>query len=302
MSAFSKLLLASVALSLSTAAFAQDGLVLRIGLDGGENEADQLRRSECVAEPLKAATGATEVQFFPSPDYNGIIQGLLGGTIDIAIMGASSYAAIELQSPDAVDPVLVAQQADGSTGYHTIMVARSDSGITDLASTEGKKLGFADPDSTSGYLIPNVALPADLGKSIEEFYSETGFGGGHENLVLGVLDGTWDVGTTFGSGQGEFSEGYTSGNLRIMVDKGMLDMDDLVEVWQSPIIPNGPLMVSNKLPAELKDKVTAMFKALPETDFECFDAFTAGGYTNFVDADQQMYQTIIDARKSVIGG
>ncbi|MBJ3784537.1 phosphate/phosphite/phosphonate ABC transporter substrate-binding protein [Devosia sediminis] len=301
MSAIRKLLLASVALSMSTAAFAQDGLVLRIGLDGGENEADQLRRSECVAEPLKAATGATEVQFFPSPDYNGIIQGLLGGTIDIAIMGASSYAAIELQSPDAVDPVLVAQQADGSTGYHTIMVARSDSGITDLASTEGKKLGFADPDSTSGYLIPNVALPADLGKSIEEFYAETGFGGGHENLVLGVLDGTWDVGTTFGSGQGEFSEGYTSGNLRIMVDKGMLDMDDLVEVWQSPIIPNGPLMVSNSLAPEVKQQVTDMFMALPETDFECFDAFTAGGYTKFVEADKALYQTIIDARRSVIG-
>jgi phosphonate transport system substrate-binding protein len=302
MSAIRKILLASVALSMSTAAFAQDVTVLRIGLDGGENEADQLRRSECVAEPLKAATGVSEVQFFPSPDYNGIIQGLLGGTIDIAIMGASSYAAIYLQDPEAVDPVLTTQQADGSSGYHTIMVARADSGITDLASAEGKKLGFADPDSTSGYLIPNVALPVDAGKPIAEFFSETGFGGGHENLVLGVVDGTWDVGTTFGSGQGDFSEGYTSGNLRIMVDKGLLDMDDLVEVWKSPIIPNGPLMVSNDLPADMKEKVTAFFLGLPEADFECFDAFTAGGYTNFVPGGQAMYQTIIDARKSVIGG
>lgn len=302
MSAIRKLLLASVALSMSTAAFAQDVTVLRIGLDGGENESDQLRRSECVAEPLKAATGVSEVQFFPSPDYNGIIQGLLGGTIDIAIMGASSYAAIYLQDPEAVDPVLTTKQADGSTGYHSIMVARADSGITDLASTQGKKLGFADPDSTSGYLVPNVSLPNDLGAPIAEFYSETGFGGGHENLVLGVLDGTWDVGTTFGSGQGEWSEGYTSGNLRIMVDKGLLDMDDLVEVWQSPIIPNGPLMVSNKLPADMKQKVTDFFMALPQTDFDCFDSFTAGGYTEFVPAGQALYQTIIDARKSVIGG
>jgi phosphonate transport system substrate-binding protein len=302
MTAIRKLLLASVAVTLSTTAFAQDVTALRIGLDGGENEADQLRRSECVAEPLKAATGASEVQFFPSPDYNGIIQGLLGGTIDIAIMGASSYAAVYLQDPEAVDPVLTTQQADGSSGYHTIMVARADSGITDLASTKGKKLGFADPDSTSGYLIPKVSLPTDIGAPIEEFYSEVGFGGGHENLVLGVVDGNWDVGTTFGSGQGDFAEGYTSGNLRIMVDKGILDMDDLVEVWKSPIIPNGPLMVSNSLPAETKEQITAFFKALPETDFECFDAFTAGGYTNFIDADQSLYQTIIDARKSVIGG
>jgi len=301
MSAIRKILLASVALTMSTAAFAQDATVLRIGLDGGENESDQLRRSECVVDGLKAATGASDVQFFPSPDYNGVIQGLLGGTIDIAIMGASSYASIYLSDPEAVDPVLTTQQEDGSTGYHTIMVARKDSGITDLPSSKGKKLGFADPDSTSGYLIPSVALPPVLGMPIAEFYSETGFGGGHENLVLGVLDGTWDVGTTFGSGQGDFSEGYTSGNLKIMVDKGLLDMDDLVEVWQSPIIPNGPLMVSNKLSADLKTKVTAFFMDLPKTDFECFDAFTAGGYTNFVPATQEMYQTIIDARKSVIG-
>ena len=302
MTAIRTLLLASVALTMSASAFAQDVNVLRIGLDGGENESDQLRRSECVVDSLKAATGVAEVQFFPSPDYNGVIQGLLGGTIDIAIMGASSYASIYLSDPEAVDPILTTKQQDGSTGYVSIMVARADSGITDLASTQGKKLGFADPDSTSGYLVPNVSLPAALGAPIEEFYSETGFGGGHENLVLGVLDGTWDVGTTFGSGQGEWSEGYTTGNLRIMVDKGMLDMDDLVEVWQSPIIPNGPLMVSNKLSDEMKEKVKAYFVGLPAADFDCFDSFTGGGYVDFAPADQQFYQTIIDARKSVIGG
>ncbi|QDZ09547.1 phosphonate ABC transporter substrate-binding protein [Devosia ginsengisoli] len=302
MTAIRTILLASVALTMSTVAFAQDVNVLRIGLDGGENESDQLRRSECVVDSLKAATGVAEVQFFPSPDYNGVIQGLLGGTIDIAIMGASSYASIYLSDPEAVDPILTTKQQDGSTGYVSIMVARADSGITDLASTKGKKLGFADPDSTSGYLVPNVSLPADLGMPIAEFYSETGFGGGHENLVLGVLDGTWDVGTTFGSGQGAWSEGYTTGNLRIMVDKGLLDMDDLVEVWQSPIIPNGPLMVSNNLSDEMKEKVKAYFVGLPAADFDCFDSFTGGGYVDFAPADQQFYQTIIDARKSVIGG
>jgi phosphonate transport system substrate-binding protein len=302
MTAIRKILLASVALSMTTAAFAQDVSVLRIGLDGGENESDQIRRSECVVDSLKAATGVSEVQFFPSPDYNGVIQGLLGGTIDIAIMGASSYASIYLKDPKAVDPILTTKQEDGSTGYHSVMVARADSGMKVLADSKGKKLGFADPDSTSGYLVPNVSLPADLGMPIADFYSSTGFGGGHENLVLGVLDGTFDVGTTFASGVGEFSDGYTSGNLRIMVDKGLLDMDDLVELWKSPLIPNGPLMVSNKLTDDMKAKVAAYFTGLPKADFECFDSFTGGGYVDFAPANQEFYQTIIDARKSVIGG
>lgn len=298
-----KLLLATVAAgALANAAYAQDVKVLRIGLDGSENEADQIRNTECVAEGLKAATGVENVQIFPSPDYNGVIQGLLGGTIDIASMGASSYAAIYMQAPDAVDPILTYTQSDGSSGYYTIMVASKDSGIKTLADAKGKKLGFADPDSTSGYLVPNVALPAELNMSIKDYFSETGFGGGHENLVLGVLDGKFDVGTTFGSGVGNWEEGYTGGNLHQMVNKGTLDMDDLVEVWKSPLIPNGPLMVSNKLPADMREKIETYFMELPKNDLECFHAYTQGSNKDYIKVDQSFYQTIIDARKSVIGG
>ena len=51
-----KLLLAAVATgALANAAFAQDVKVLRIGLDGSENEADQIRNTQCVADGLKAA-------------------------------------------------------------------------------------------------------------------------------------------------------------------------------------------------------------------------------------------------------
>jgi phosphonate transport system substrate-binding protein len=300
---FKKALLAAVALgALAASAAAQDVKVLRIGLDGGENEADQVRRTECVKPGLTKATGVSEVQLFPSPNYNGVIQGLLGGTIDLAVMGASSYASIYLKDPNAVTPVLTTKQADGSTGYYSIMVARKDSGIKTLADAKGKKLGFADPDSTSGYLVPNVALPKDIGMPVKQYFSETGFGGGHENLVLGVLDKQWDVGTTFGSAQGDWAQGYTSGNLHIMVSKGLLDMDDIVEVWKSPLIPNGPLMVSQKLPADMQKKVTDYFAELPKTDMACFEAFTGGGYVDWERVDESFYQTIIDARKSVIGG
>ncbi len=301
MSAIRNVLWATLALTMTSTAFAQDVSVLRIGLDGSENEADQIRKTECVAEGLKAATGVPEVQIFPSPDYNGVIQGLLGGTIDIASMGASSYAAIALQDPEAVDPILTTAGSDGATGYYSLMVARKDKGFASLADLKGKKLGFADPDSTSGYLVPNVSLPADIGAPVAEFFGETGFGGGHENLVLGVLDGTWDAGTTFGSGVGEWAEGYSTGNLHTMVEKGILDTDDIVELWRSPLIPNGPLMVSNKIPADLKTKIEAFFLELPGKDLACFQGFTGGENTAYVEVDPSFYDTIVAARKSVIG-
>jgi phosphonate transport system substrate-binding protein len=285
------------------AAQAQEIKEFRVGILGGENEADRLRNYQCLADQLKATLGVEKVSLFPAADYDGVIQGLLGGTLDYAELGASGYAKIYLENKDAVEPVLTTVQTDGSTGYYSIMVARADSGIKTLADLKGKKLGFADPDSTSGYLIPMVTLPKDLGGSpVKDYFGSTGFGGGHEQLVLEVLKGTFDAGTTFGSGVGEFKDGYTSGNLRKMVEKGILKMDDLVEIWKSPLIPNGPIVINTKLPADVKAKVVDYLTKLPETDAACFSAVEGGDFKGFTPVTPQFYQPIIDARKAQIGG
>lgn len=284
------------------AARAEDLKEFRIGLIGGENEADRLRNFQCLVDQLPAVLGVEKVSLFPAADYDGTIQGLLGGTLDYAELGASGYAKIYLQNKYAVEPILTTVQTDGSTGYYSIMVARKDSGITTLADLKGKKLGFADPDSTSGYLIPTVTLPKDLGGvAVKDYFAETGFGGGHENLVLEVLKGTFDAGTTFGSGVGDWKDGYTSGNLRKMVDKGILDMDDLVEVWKSPLIPNGPIVVRTSLDPDVKAKFKQYMLDLPKTDAACFAAIQGGDFASYTEVTPAFYQPIIDARKAQIG-
>ncbi|MBP1851695.1 phosphonate ABC transporter substrate-binding protein [Rhizobium halophytocola] len=299
-----KTLLATVALmSLAGVAAAEDLKEFRVGILGGENEADRLRNYQCLQDDLKKEFGFEKVSLFPAADYDGVIQGLLGGTLDFAELGASGYAKAYLSDPKAVEPILTTVQTDGSMGYHSVMVARKDSGMTKVTDIKGKKLGFADPDSTSGYLIPTVTLPEALGGvPIKEFVASTGFGGGHENLVLEVLKGTFDAGTTWASGVGEFKDGYTSGNLRKMVDKGELNMDDLVELWQSPLIPNGPIVVRSSMDADMKTRIKDFFTALPKTDAACFAAVEGGDYTGYAEVNVDFYKPIIDARKATIGG
>ncbi|HEV7319881.1 MAG TPA: phosphonate ABC transporter substrate-binding protein [Ensifer sp.] len=298
-----KALLGAVALlALVGHAQAEDLKEFRVGIIGGENEADRLRNFQCLVDKLPAAIGVEKVSLFPAADYDGVIQGLLGGTLDYAELGASGYAKIYLAKADAVEPILTTVQTDGSTGYHSIMVARKDSGITKLEDLKGKKLGFADPDSTSGYLVPLVTLPEAIGAPVKEFFGETGFGGGHENLVLEVVKGTFDAGTTFGSGVGEFKDGYTSGNLKKMVDKGILDMNDLVELWKSPLIPNGPIVVRSTMNDDMKAKFKQFMLDLPKTDAACFSAIQGGDFTGFTEVNSDFYKPIIDARKATIGG
>jgi len=298
-----KALLGAVALiALAGHVQAEDLKEFRVGIIGGENEADRLRNYQCLGDQLKAELGFEKVSFFPAADYDGVIQGLLGGTLDYAELGASGFAKIYLADAKAVEPILTTVQTDGSTGYYSIMVARKDSGITKLEDLKGKKLGFADPDSTSGYLIPLVTLPEAIGAPVKEYFAETGFGGGHENLVLEVMKGTFDAGTTFGSGVGEWKDGYTSGNLHKMVEKGILDMNDIVEVWKSPLIPNGPIVVRSSMDADMKTKFKQFMLDLPKKDAACFAAVMGGDFTAFTEVNVDFYKPIIDARKATIGG
>lgn len=297
-----KVLLGSVALiALTSAAMADMPKEFRIGMLGGENEADRLRNIQCLVDYLTEDFGFEKVSVFPAADYDGVIQGLLGGTLDYAELGASGYAKTYLEDPDAVDPILTTVQTDGSTGYHSVMVARKDSGMTKLEDMKGKKLGFADPDSTSGFLIPTVTLPDAMGMPVDEFFAETGFGGGHENLVLEVVKGTFDAGTTWASGVGDWEDGYTSGNLAKMVEKGILDMNDLVQLWISPLIPNGPIVVRASMDQDAKDAFKQFMMDMPARDKECFSAVQGGDFTGMIEVTPEFYAPIIAARKATIG-
>lgn len=301
---FKKLLLAAAcaaAFATTAPVSAGDMKEFRIGILGGENEADRLRNFQCMVDHLPKVLGVEKVSLFPAADYDGVIQGLLGGTLDYAELGASGYAKVYLADPDAVDPILTTIQTDGSTGYYSVMVTRKDSGIKSLEDMKGKTLCFADPDSTSGYLVPSVTLPEKVGGPLDQYFGKTRFAGGHENGVLAAVKGDCDASVTWTSGVGEFDDGYTSGNLRKMVDKGILDMGDLVQLWQSPLIPNGPIVVRASMSADAKAKFKAFMTKLPETDPQCFSAIQGGEYKGFTEVNPTFYKAIIAARKAKIG-
>ena len=296
------LLAATALLALVGGAAAQDLKEFRVGILGGENEADRLRNYACLADHLKKEFGFEKVSLFPAADYDGVIQGLLGGTLDFAELGASGYAAVAIKDPKAVTPILTTQQADGSTGYYSIGLALKSSGITDIKSAKGKKLGYADPDSTSGYLIPLTQIPKTTGASNEAFFASTQFNGGHENNVLAVRDGKVDVAVDDSSGIGDFKDGFTSGTFHKEVAKGAVDPNDFVEVWRSGLIPNGPLVVRTALGDEWKTKLTDFFTKLPEMDKACFAAVEGGDFTGYVPATPDFYNVIIETRRAAIGG
>jgi phosphonate transport system substrate-binding protein len=264
---------------------------IRVGLLGGENEGDRMARFGAYRALIESHFGVP-TRVFPAGDYAGVMQGFAARQLEIAGLGPVGYARIWLDTNGNIEPLVITQEQDGSISYVALMYARADSGITNLQQMRGRSLAWADPNSTSGFLVPRSEL-REAGINVDTYFSRTGFAGGHEQGVVAVLNRQFDAGVTWASGIGEESQGFTRGNLRAMVDKEMLRMSDIRIIWRSRPIPNGPMGVRADLPQAFKDDMRAFHLALPTAQPAIFQQIERGVAAGYAVGEHAIYEPII---------
>ncbi len=289
------LLALAASTALTSVAAAQGITEFNIGILGGENAQDRTTNLECFRAQTEELLGVP-VKLFTPADYDGVIQGLIGGTLDFGWLGASAYAKVYLTDPEAVDVMLTKENTDGTTGYYAIGFAKADSGIASMDDAKGKTFAFADPNSTSGYLVPGAELLAKYGK-LEEYFGEVKMSGGHEQSIVGVANGDFDAAVAWADGLGNWEDGFNSGAFRKASDSGLVDMTTITEIWRSAPIPEGPMVVRKALPQDVKDKMYALLDTMWQNDKECAYAVGAGDANDFVPIKHEDYLGIIAARK-----
>jgi phosphonate transport system substrate-binding protein len=271
--------------------------LLRIGMLGGENDADRLARYDGYKKLLEA-TFQVPVKLVMAADYAGTIQAFAARQIEMAYMSPAAYASAWLQSEGDVVPILTTQERDGSTSYVAAMYVRADSGISSLADMKGKALAWSDPNSASGYLIPRAEFrAAGIDPEPGRYFGRTGFAGGHEQAVVAVLNRQYDAGVAWTSGLGEESAGFTRGVFRMMVDKKMLDMSQLRIVWKSRPILNGPMVLRKSTPAAFQEDMLAFHLAMPKAHPDIYRAVDMGQGQGWVKVTHADYAAFIDMLK-----
>jgi phosphonate transport system substrate-binding protein len=274
--------------------------VFRIGILGGELQALQLSDHACLKARTEQALGVP-VQLFAPRDYSGINEGLHTAFLDAANLGAAGYAALVLDDPGLVEPLVTVKQEDGTLGYHSVLFVRADSPYRTLDDLRNKSLVFTERLSASGFLIPAYEL-TEQGYAPRRFFGQLGFAGSHPQAVGAVLNGDFDAGVTWSSVVGDAAKGYSRGNLRRMVDRGLLDMSDLRILWQSELIPEGPYVVRKALPQEAKDLYRQVLLDLAERDRACFKRMIGGDAVDFEPITQDYYDTIINIQRDAAAG
>ncbi len=166
-------LLAASAVSLAVPAVAQDARpmpkpgkrdwaaqvpVMRIGLLGGENDADRLARVDGYKK-LMETTFEVPVKLLVAADYAGVIQAFAAKQLETAYMSPAAYAAAWLESNGDVVPLVVTQEQDGSNSYVSVMYVRADSGITVARRDEGAFAGLGGSEQRLGLPDPARRVP-----------------------------------------------------------------------------------------------------------------------------------------------
>ena len=205
-----------VAVPAAAADWQEDYPAFRYGVQSVETQSAAMSRYERFGEYVQEKLGV-DLELYLASEYSGVIQAIAAGQIEVMDMGASGYAAAYIETNGGVEPLVVPQETDGAIGYYSVMFVRSDSDIHSFEDTKGRSFAWADPNSASGYLFPLVSL-RDRGIDPEEHFSDVVFSGGHEQSIIGVLDGAYDVAVTWTNDP----EDHTRGGIHMMLERDVL--------------------------------------------------------------------------------
>lgn len=279
----------ALALSIAAPALAQDWREqypeLTIGISSSENESDAIARNEPYAAYLSRTLGVP-VKIVRGTDYAAVIEAMRSGHVHFASIGPANYALARKVMGEGVTAVAVSLDNEGNKGYHSIVAVRADSPYQSLEDVQGKSFAFADPNSTSGFAVPSYYLSTELDTSAEDYFGEVAFSGGHEQSVIGLVNGTFEAVATHWTNE-------ERGNIQRMVEKGMIPEGSTRIIWTSPLIPGSPVVMRTDLPEDLKAAFVEAIFAFPEADPEAFDALHSGNSSGYAEAKHEDYLDVI---------
>jgi len=186
--------------------------------------------------------------------YGGVIEGLIAGAIDVARLGPASYVTARKGDPqitpfasmEQVEPNFAAQGGVSSV-YYSLLVTRQQGPYDSVASLKGRVLALADPDSTSGALIPRHLFARQYKLQFDQYFSRIGYSGNHEKSVMAVLNHNADAAFV------------ASTNLSRMISDGQLKKSDVRVLWRSGPIPFDPFVYRGQLCADIRNKIREVF-------------------------------------------
>lgn len=160
-----------------------------------------------------------KVELVPAKDYDEIGRMLESRRVDFAILFPLAFAQAMNRTPPV--QLLGCSVRQGKPSYRGYFLTRQDSTVRTLQELKGKRIGFVNEGSTSGYLFPvQVLINQKLIASeagLADFFAEIRFLGSHDAVLHAVERGEVDAGTVFDLAIAQATrDGLDSGVFRVI--------------------------------------------------------------------------------------
>ena len=279
-------LMIAVAFALPTVAGANPAewpAKVKLGFIPTEGAADSAKRALPVADQMKKILGV-DVEIFTASDYAGIITAMANKHIDFAYFGPKSYT--EAAEKAGAQAMVMELNKKGQRGYTGIIITKKGSGIRTMEQAKGHTFAFTDPNSTSGFLVPNVLFARDLKVKPEDYFKEVRFSGSHGASILAIKNGGVEVAAT------------NNIDMDRMVEKGSASWEDFNVLWESDLIPGAPMCARADLPESLKAAFTGALLQI-NADRAALDILQNGGYAYADDTDYDIIRYLKRLKKEL---
>jgi phosphonate transport system substrate-binding protein len=182
--------LAFVLFAVGSPAFSEDlAPEVVVALKPDKDPDKMFSERSALAEALGAVLGRPVKVIIPLSSAV-IVEGLSNGSIDLGYLSATDM--VNARKTHAADMLLVGE-IDGERHYESLWIALADKPYSSIADLRGKPIAFASRMSTSGYLIPLLALKNAglISTRPEDLFGEGNvwYGTGYMSAIERVLAG-----------------------------------------------------------------------------------------------------------------
>lgn len=205
----------------------------RFGFDLRSSPQEDSRQYQSLLDYLSTKTGLKFALAFVRSD-KPVADQLASGAIDFAAAGA--VTTIRAMRAGVAEPLVRGISKDGRSTYRAAIVIPMNSDVTSLSALKGKRLALGAESSTQGNLIPRLML-TDARLTLADFraYSHTA---SHLLCAEAVMNGQADA---CGMQDAMAARLAAENRLRIL--------------QYSDDFPSSGIIVSNRLPADIRSKV-----------------------------------------------
>jgi phosphonate transport system substrate-binding protein len=273
----------AIVVALFAFAFAQDKTdwptELNVSTVPTENAQDTTERYEPFVKYLGDTLGI-KINFIPQADYAAVIVAMQSENLDVGFYGPNSY--VDAVKQAGAEAFVREESIESGLGYHSMIITKADSGITTIEEAQGKSFAFVDPESTSGYKVPLIHFCKEMGVNPKEYFANVAFAGKHESVILGVANGSIEVGAT------------NDLSISSAIKKGAITgMDEYNVLWESELIPASPVAYRGDLPDSLKAAIKDAFLSYDDEAF--FSGLGLKGWVEASDSDYDAFRTVLES-------